>query len=84
MVTMENSEGFDVVSTIAAPKLVYNTPGTTYTVVAAPEDGGGRLSLSSNVVSVADSEGLSSVTLTTQSHDLVAIIMLVLSMLLKE
>jgi len=35
---MENTDEFEVIRTIPAPKLVYGTPGTTYTLVRLPED----------------------------------------------
>lgn len=39
---MESSEEFNVVATIPAEKLIFNTASTTYTIVELPEGGGGR------------------------------------------
>lgn len=38
VVQMENGEGFEVVQTVAASKLAYNQPATTYTIVALPDE----------------------------------------------
>ena len=46
-VQMESSDDYEVVDTVKADKLSYNTPGTTYTIVEVPGSGAGSVCMCS-------------------------------------